>query len=140
MELVIAAAVLALGLVAAARLYGRGRLATANGGQPTARAVDVPRKEAAPTADQQANAVETQRIRTLEVELERREEELEERERDLDAQVARLAREEEELAQLREDHTRALERAAGGEAKLFDVGLVLLVFEALAFTDRRAAS
>jgi ribonuclease Y len=117
---VIGAAVRALGLVAAARLYGRGRLATANGGQPAARAVDIPRKEAAPHADQQANAVETQRIRALEVELERREVELQERERDLDAQVARLAQEEEELAQLREDHTRALERAAGlsaGQAK-----------------------
>jgi ribonuclease Y len=120
MELVIAAAVLALGLVAAARLYGRGRLATANGGRPTARAVDIPRKEAAPPADLQANAVESQRIHALEVELERREIELQERERDLDAQVARLAHEEEELAQLRDDRTRALERAAGlsaGQAK-----------------------
>jgi ribonuclease Y len=120
MELVIAAAVLALGLVAAARLYGRGRLATANGGRPTARAVDIPRKEAAPPADLQANAVESQRIHALEVELERREIELQERERDLDAQVTRLAHEEEELAQLRDDRTRALERAAGlsaGQAK-----------------------
>ena len=47
MELVIAAAVLALGLVAAATLYGRGRLATANGGHADAPAVDAGRREAA---------------------------------------------------------------------------------------------
>jgi ribonucrease Y len=120
MELVIAAAVLALGLVAAARLYGRGRLATANGGQPTARAVDVRRREAAAKVDQEADAAEAERARRLQTALDRREAELDQRERDLEAHVARLAREEEELAHLREDHTRALERAAGlsaGQAK-----------------------
>jgi ribonuclease Y len=120
MELVIAAAVLALGLVAAARLYGRGRLATANGGQPTARAVDLRRREAAAKVDQEADAAEAERARKLQTALDRREAELDQRERDLEAHVARLAREEEELAQLREDHTRALERAAGlsaGQAK-----------------------
>jgi ribonuclease Y len=120
MELVIAAAVLALGLVAAARLYGRGRLATANGGQPTARAVDVRRREAAAKVDREADAAEAERARKLQTALDRRETELDQRERDLEAHVARLAREEEELAQLREDHTRALERAAGlsaGQAK-----------------------
>jgi ribonuclease Y len=120
MELVIAAAVLALGLVAAARLYGRGRLATANGGQPTARAVDLRRREAAAKVDQEADAAEAERARKLQTALDRREAELDQRERDLEAHVGRLAREEEELAQLREDHTRALERAAGlsaGQAK-----------------------
>jgi ribonuclease Y len=120
MELVIAAAVLALGLVAAARLYGRGRLATANGGQPTARVVDVRRREAAAKVDQEAEAAEAERARRLQTALDRKEAELDQRERDLEAHVARLAREEEELAQLREDHTRALERAAGlsaGQAK-----------------------
>jgi ribonucrease Y len=120
MELVIAAAVLALGLVAAARLYGRGRLATANGGQPTARAVDVRRREAAAKVDREADAAEAERARKLQAALDRRETELDQRERDLEAHVARLAREEEEIAQLREDHTRALERAAGlsaGQAK-----------------------
>jgi ribonucrease Y len=120
MELVIAAAVLALGLVAAARLYGRGRLATANGGQPTARAVDVPRREAAAKVDPEVDAAELERARRLQTALDRREAELDQREQDLEAHVARLAREEEELAQLREDHTRALERAAGlsaGQAK-----------------------
>jgi ribonucrease Y len=120
MELVIAAAVLALGLVAAARLYGRGRLATANGGQPTARPVDLRRREAAAKVDQEADAAEAERARRLQTALDRKEAELDQRERDLEAHVARLAREEEELAQLREDHTRALERAAGlsaGQAK-----------------------
>jgi ribonucrease Y len=120
MELVIAAAVLALGLVAAARLYGRGRLATANGGQPAARAVDLRRREAAAKVDREADAAEAERARKLEAALDRRETELDQRERDLEAHVARLAREEEEIAQLREDHTRALERAAGlsaGQAK-----------------------
>jgi ribonuclease Y len=120
MELVIAAAVLALGLVAAARLYGRGRLATANGGRPAARAVDVPRRGAGATADQEAEDVDSERVRSLQAALDQKESELDERERDLEASVARLAREEEELAQLREDHTRALERVAGlsaGQAK-----------------------
>jgi ribonuclease Y len=120
MELVIAAAVLALGLVAAARLYGRGRLATANGGQPAARAVDLRRREAAAKVDREADAAEAERARKLQAALDRRETELDQRERDLEAHVARLAREEEEIAQLREDHTRALERAAGlsaGQAK-----------------------
>jgi ribonucrease Y len=122
MELVIAAAVLALGLVAAARLYGRGRLATANGGQPTARVVDVPRRETAAKAkaDADAHAADAERARRLQTALDRKEAELDHRERDLEAHIARLAREEEELAQLREDHTRALERAAGlsaGQAK-----------------------
>jgi ribonuclease Y len=120
MELVIAAAVLALGLVAAARLYGRGRLATANGGQPRARAVDLPRREGAAKVDAEAAAAEAERARKVQTALDRKEAELDQRERDLEAHVARLAREEEELAQLREDHTRALERAAGlsaGQAK-----------------------
>src|SRR5215217_1612633 len=122
MELVIAAAVLALGLVAAARLYGRGRLATANGGQPTARVVDVPRRESAAKvkADAEAHAADAERARRLQTALDRKEAELDQRERDLEAHIARLAREEEELAQLREAHTRALERAAGlsaGQAK-----------------------
>ena len=121
MELVIAAAVLAVGLVAAARLYGRGRLATANGGQPAARVVDLPRKEvSAPAEPHVDTAADVERLRALESELDRKEVELDERERDLDAQVARMATEEEALANLRDEHTRALERAAGlsaGQAK-----------------------
>src|SRR5262245_501664 len=120
MELVIAAAVLALGLVAAARLYGRGRLATANGGQPAARVVDLPRKEVAAPADVPTDTADVERLRARESELDRKELELAERERDVDAEVPRLAVEEEDLANLRDEHTRALERAAGlsaGQAK-----------------------
>src|SRR4029453_10642055 len=84
------------------------------------RAVDVRRREAAAKVDQEADAAEAERARRVQTALDRREAELDQRERDLEAYVARLAREEEELAQLREDHTRALERAAGlsaGQAK-----------------------
>jgi ribonuclease Y len=122
MELVIAAAVLALGLVAAARLYGRGRLVTANGGQASAPTLDTRRREATPaaadTAAADARAVE--RTREIEASLAQRTAELDARERDLEAHVERLAGQEEDLARLRDEHTRALERAANlsaGQAK-----------------------
>jgi ribonucrease Y len=120
MELVIAAAVLALGLVAAARLYGRGRLATANGGQATAPALDTRHRETGVPAEPAVDARAAERVRSVEASLERRAAELDERERDLEAHVERLASQEEELAQLRDEHTRALERAANlsaGQAK-----------------------
>src|SRR5262245_4297903 len=119
MELVIAAAVLALGLVAAATLYGRGRLATANGGHAEAAPIDTRRRDAATAAAADARASE-QRAKALEHSLDERAAELEDRERGLEASVARLAVQEEELAHLRDEHTRALERAAGlsaGQAK-----------------------
>jgi ribonucrease Y len=115
MELVIAAAVLALGLVAAATLYGRGGLATANGGHAKPPAVDTGRREAA-----SAEARAAERTRTLERSLEQRAADLEKRERSLEASVERLAAQEEELSRLREEHARALERVAGlsaGQAK-----------------------
>src|SRR5690242_6883303 len=116
MELVIAAAVLALGLVAAATLYGRGGLATANGGgHAKPPAVDTGRRESA-----SAEARAAERTRTLERSLEQRAADLEKRERSLEASVARLAAQEEELSRLREEHARALERVAGlsaGQAK-----------------------
>jgi ribonucrease Y len=120
MELVIAAAVLALGLVAAARLYGRGRLATANGGQASAPSLDTRRREAAAAADSAADARAAEHTRSVEASLDRRAAELDGRERDLEAHVERLARQEEDLAHLRDEHTRALERAANlsaGQAK-----------------------
>jgi ribonucrease Y len=119
MELVIAAAVLALGLVAAATLYGRGRLATANGGHPDAPAVDAGRREAAAAAAA-ADVRASERAKSLERTLDRRSAELDARERDLEAHVERLAAQEEELAHLRDEHERALERVAGlsaGQAK-----------------------
>ena len=117
MEIVIAAAVLALGLVAAATLYGRGRLATANGaGHADApAAADLRHREAAA-----ADARASERARSLEDALDRRSAELDARERDLEAHVERLAAQEEELAHLRDEHERALERVAGisaGQAK-----------------------
>jgi ribonucrease Y len=115
MELVIAAAVLALGLVAAATLYGRGRLATVNGGHADAPAVATGRREAAA-----ADARAAERTRSLERSLETRAAELDKRERSLEASVARLAAQEEDLTRLREEHERALERVAGlsaGQAK-----------------------
>jgi ribonuclease Y len=119
MELVIAAAVLALGLVAAATLYGRGRLATANGGHAEAPAVDAGRREAAAAAAA-ADVRASERAKSLERTLDRRSAELDARERDLEAHVERLAAQEEELAHLRDEHERALERVAGlsaGQAK-----------------------
>ena len=119
MELVIAAAVLALGLVAAATLYGRGRLATANGGHADAPAVDTRRREAAAAAAA-ADVRASERAKSLERTLDRRSAELDARERDLEAHVERLAAQEEELAHLRDEHERALERVAGlsaGQAK-----------------------
>jgi ribonucrease Y len=120
MELVIAAAVLALGLVAAARLYGRGRLATANGGQASRAALDTRRREPVVAADPAADARAAEHTRSVEAALDRRTAELDGRERDLEAHVERLARQEEDLARLHEEQTRALERAANlsaGEAK-----------------------
>jgi ribonuclease Y len=115
MELVIAAAVLAFGLVAAATLYGRGRLATVNGGHADAPAVETKRREAA-----SAEARVVERTRSLERSLELRAADLDKRERSLEATVERLAAHEEELARLRDEHARALERVAGlsaGQAK-----------------------
>ncbi len=115
MELVIAAAVLALGLVAAATLYERGRLATVNGGHAEAPAVETGRREAAA-----AQARDAERTRSLERSLDLRATDLDERERSLEATVERLAAQEEEVERLRDEHARALERVAGlsaGQAK-----------------------
>jgi ribonucrease Y len=126
MELVIAAAVLALGLVAAATLYGRGRLATANGGHAEAPAT-LEKRRRDDVASAAADARAAERTKSLEhslerraAELERRAAELEGRERGLEASVARLAVQEEDLSRLRDEHARALERVAGlsaGQAK-----------------------
>jgi ribonuclease Y len=112
MELVIAAAVLALGLVAAAALYGRGRLATANGGRTSAPALKTRRREPVVAADPAADARALDHARSVEAALDRRAAELDARESDLESHVERLARQEEDLARLHEEQTRALERAA----------------------------
>src|SRR3954447_12902276 len=131
MEIVIAAAVLAFGLVAAATLY-RGRLATANGGHADAPAAADPRHREGAGADAPAggaprnaeaaaaDARASERPRSLEDALDRRSAELDARERDLESHVERLASQEEQLAHLRAEHERALERVAGmsaGQAK-----------------------
>src|SRR3954452_4226898 len=115
MEIVIASPVLAFGLVAPATLY-RGRLATANGGHADApAAADLRHREAAA-----AHARASDRGRSREAALARGSAELDARERDLESHVERLAAQEEQLAHLRDEHERALERVAGlsaGQAK-----------------------
>src|SRR5262249_15268998 len=92
--------------------YGRGRLATANGGHAQAAPIDTRRRDAA-AADARASE---QRAKALEHSLDERAADLEERERGLEASVARLAGQEEELAHLRDQHTGALEATAAMSA------------------------
>jgi ribonucrease Y len=116
MELVIAAAVLALGLVAAATLYGRRGLATADGARTKAPVVEP---VARPGAGSDAVKAAAQ-ARSLASSLEARAARLDARERDLETQIERLALQEEELARRRTDQRDALERIAGisaGQAK-----------------------
>jgi ribonucrease Y len=113
MELVIAAAVLALGLVAAATLYGRRGLATANGTRADAAVVEPVTRPAAPPGEA---AKAADQARSLASTLEARAAELDARERELDAEIERLALQEEELARRQKDQTAALERVAGMSA------------------------
>jgi ribonucrease Y len=113
MEIVIGAALLALGLVAAGNLLNRGRLATVNGhraqpvdGEITAREAELARSR--------------ERSQSLERSLDRRADDLDRRASELEAATVRLQAEQQDVARLREDHTRALERTAGlsaGQAK-----------------------
>ena len=109
MEFVIAAVVLAGGIVAAAVVFGR----RARSPRPT---VGGPRP---PFGNGELREREEQLVRSaarsqsLERSLDRRTEEIERRERDLDAAHAELDRERAELDQLRDEHDRALERIAG---------------------------
>jgi ribonuclease Y len=118
MEFVIAAVVLAGGIVAAAIVFGR---------RPSvAPAEGVADTTTATTADGELRQREEQLMRSaarsqsLERSLDRRTEEIERRERDLDARIAELDTERTELEKLRDEHVRALERIAGlsaGQAK-----------------------
>src|SRR5919202_3144837 len=115
MELVIAALVLAGGIVAGAVVFGRRTtVATVDGATETAFGDgDLRQRE-----EQLARTAE--RSQSLERSLDRRADELERRARQLEAREAELAAERASVAQLREEHTRALERAAGlsaGQAK-----------------------
>jgi ribonucrease Y len=116
MELVIAAVVLAGGIVAAAVVFGR-------------RTSVVPAEgvaEPSGAGDGELRQREEQLMRSaarsqsLERSLDRRTEEIEKRERELDSRAADLEVQREELDRLRDEHTRALERVAGlsaGQAK-----------------------
>jgi ribonucrease Y len=118
MEFVIAAVVLAGGIVAAAIVFGR---------RPSvAPAEGVADTTTTTTGDGELRQREEQLMRSaarsqsLERSLDRRTEEIERRERDLDSRIAELDTERTELEKLRDEHVRALERIAGlsaGQAK-----------------------
>ncbi|MGZ4270600.1 MAG: ribonuclease Y [Solirubrobacteraceae bacterium] len=113
MEIVIAAAVLAIGLVAAASLYGRGRLAPASGHGTTA----------APAPARRARQRDAAHPRPQDAASDGRAAELEARARALDERATAIARERAELdarraelEELREERIRELERASGYSA------------------------
>jgi ribonucrease Y len=114
MELVIAAVVLAGGIVAGAIVFGRRTVATVDGAPEHAAGDGELRQR------EEQLARSTERSHSLERSLDRRSDELERRERELDTRTAELDAEREALVKLRDEHTRALERVAGlsaGQAK-----------------------
>jgi ribonuclease Y len=114
MELVIAAIVLAVGIVAAAIVFARRTAGAAEGIR------EVPPEDGALRQREEQLALSAERSQSLERSLDRRVTEIERREREIAARAATLESESESLARLREEHTRALERAAGlsaGQAK-----------------------
>jgi ribonucrease Y len=115
MELVIAAIVLAGGIVAGAVVFGRRTtVATADGAAETAIGDGELRHR------EEELARNAERSQSLERSLDRRSDELERRARELDARAAELEARREELDRLLDEHTRALERVAGlsaGQAK-----------------------
>src|SRR4051794_19719355 len=121
MELVIAAVVLAGGIVAAATLNGRRTVATVDGA-PEETAGDGrlrQREEQLAQSTERSQSLERSLDRRSD-ELERRSEELARRERELEAVAARLDDERAQPDRLHDEHTRALERVAGltpGQAK-----------------------
>src|SRR3954468_7249622 len=115
MELVIAAVVLAGGIVAGAVVFGRRTaVATVDGATDTAFGDGELRHR------EEELARNAERSQSLERSLDRRSDELERRARELDARAAELESRREELDRLLDEHTRALERVAGlsaGQAK-----------------------
>ncbi|MEA2246378.1 MAG: ribonucrease [Solirubrobacteraceae bacterium] len=114
MELVIAAIVLAGGIVAAAIVFARRAAGAADGARET------PPEDGALRQREEQLALSAERSQSLERSLDRRVTEIERREHELAARAAAVETESESLARLREEHTRALERAAGlsaGQAK-----------------------
>jgi ribonucrease Y len=116
MEFVIAAVVLAGGIVAAAIVFGRRpSVAPAEGMADTTTTGDGELRQREEQLMRSAA-----RSQSLERSLDRRTEEIERRERELDARIAELDNERSELEKLRDEHVRALERIAGlsaGQAK-----------------------
>ncbi|MEA2318707.1 MAG: ribonucrease [Solirubrobacteraceae bacterium] len=114
MELVIAAIVLAGGIVAAAIVFARRTAGAAEGIR------EVPPEDGALRQREEQLALSAERSQSLERSLDRRVTEIERREREIAERAATLESESESVARLREEHTRALERAAGlsaGQAK-----------------------
>jgi ribonuclease Y len=114
MELVIAAIVLAVGIVAAAIVFARRTAGAAEGIR------EVPPEDGALRQREEQLALSAERSQSLERSLDRRVTEIERREREIAERAATLESESESVARLREEHTRALERAAGlsaGQAK-----------------------
>jgi ribonucrease Y len=108
MEIVIAAALLALGLVLAAVLYGRGHAGTGAHAERAAAGADAALRE------RRAEMVRIEeRILGKEETLDAQRAELARRERTLDERVANLDRQAEELVGRREELQRKLERIAG---------------------------
>src|SRR3954453_6367289 len=115
MELVIAAVVLAGGIVAGAVVFGRRTTVATVDGAPEAALGDGELRQR-----EEQLARSSERSESLERSLDRRSDELERRARELDARAAELEASREELDRLRDEPTRALERAAGlsaGQAK-----------------------
>jgi len=105
MEFVIAAVVLATGMLAAALLFRSGRRRAADGeAEALLRERDAELKRRADRAE------------SLERSLDRRAEELDRREQELDRRSSLVDAEHEEVQRLRSEQTRALERAAGMSA------------------------
>jgi ribonucrease Y len=113
MEIVIAAVVLAVGLVGAALLLGKRVPGIAGAAQATAKA---PRRAAAargPSADEETRSAEMGR---KEERLNGREEALDGRWKELEVGKAKLEQREQELVSLQERHVRELERTSGMSA------------------------
>ncbi|HEU4700937.1 MAG TPA: ribonuclease Y [Conexibacter sp.] len=114
MEIVIAAAVLAVGLVLAAVLYGRGRAGTPSDGRATPAASPVADTE---LGTRRAELVRIEeRVLGKEEALDAQRAEIARRERGLDERAAALEQQAEELLEGHRDLERQLERAAGVSA------------------------
>jgi ribonucrease Y len=115
MELVIAALVLAGGIVAGAVVYGRRTAVATVDGAPEAALGDGKLRQREEQLERNA-----ERSQTLERSLDRRADELERRARELEARAEQLEARRAEVERLADEHRRALERAAGmsaGQAK-----------------------